>query len=466
MGQNLYQKIWEAHVIDRRSEQLHQVFVDLHLIHEVTSPQAFSSLQERGLQVAFPRRTLATVDHIIPTKDPAELLQDAAAREMVDRLYENAKAHGIRLLKPGEGYQGIVHVIGPELGLTQPGMIIVCGDSHTSTHGAFGALAFGIGTSQVRDVLASQSLLLAPSKVRRIIVRNRLPENASAKDLALYLIHQLGVDAGIGFAYEYAGSAITALNMDERMTLCNMSVEAGARCGYINPDQHTVQYLLERTAFSDQESLEKIQNRWLSWASDDNATYDDVVVFDANDVEPRLSWGINPEQNIAFDEAIPLLKELPSHKRQAYEEALSYMQFQQGQKITGTAIDVAFIGSCTNGRISDFVAVAEKIEGHRVHPRVRALAVPGSETVDRQARELGIDRIFQAAGFEWRRPGCSMCIAMNQDRLTGDEICASSSNRNFKGRQGSARGRTLLMSPVAVAACAVRGELTDPREVF
>ncbi|MFW7380622.1 MAG: 3-isopropylmalate dehydratase large subunit [Oligoflexus sp.] len=466
MGQNLYQKIWKDHIISKQSENVHQVFVDLHLIHEVTSPQAFSVLKEKNLKVAIPERTVATVDHIIPTKNLQELEQDAAAKEMVDQLYQNATEHGIRILKPGQGHQGIVHVIGPELGLTQPGMIIVCGDSHTSTHGAFGALAFGIGTSQVRDVLASQTILLPPSKVRRIWFDHQLPHGASAKDLALYLIHQLGVDAGIGYAYEYAGPAISALSMDERMTLCNMSIEAGARCGYINPDQATVQYLKERTAIQSEEAFLQIAERWLAYASDSDASYDDEVVFDARDVKPRLSWGINPEQNIAFDESIPDSSHVPEHKRHAYEEGLNYMKFEAGQRIKGTAIDVAFIGSCTNGRFSDFAAVAEKIKGKRVHPRVRALAVPGSEEVDRMAREQGIDQIFRDAGFEWRKPGCSMCIAMNQDRLQGSEICASSSNRNFKGRQGSPQGRTLLMSPLSVASCAIAGEIIDPQEVF
>jgi len=383
MGQNLYQKIWQEHIISKRSEQVHQLFVDLHLIHEVTSPQAFSVLSERNLKVAFPERTIATVDHIIPTKNLDELRNDVAAKQMIDQLYDNAKSHGIKIFKPGDGHQGIVHVIGPELGLTQPGMIIVCGDSHTSTHGAFGALAFGIGTSQVRDVLASQTILLPPSKVRRITVNNHLPAGATAKDLALFLIHHLGVDAGIGFAYEYTGSAITALSMDERMTLCNMSIEAGARCGYINPDQTTVDYLLERTASSSVEERDQISQKWLAWASDLDAHFDDEVVFDGRQVTPRLSWGINPEQNMGFDEAIPNLAAVADNKRHAFTEGLNYMQFQAGQKIKGTPIDVAFIGSCTNGRLSDFVTVAQKIIGKRVHPRVRALAV--------QARKRLID---------------------------------------------------------------------------
>jgi 3-isopropylmalate/(R)-2-methylmalate dehydratase large subunit len=466
MSQNLFQKVWDQHVIDRRSARLHQIFVDLHLIHEVTSPQAFSILKEKGLPVAFPERTLATVDHIIPTTSPTDLAQDPEATHMVNELFSNTKQFGIRTLRPGEGQQGIVHIVGPELGVTQPGMVIVCGDSHTSTHGAFGALAFGIGTSQVRDVLASQSLLLAPLKTRRIKVLNQLRPGVSAKDLALYLIQQLGVDAGIGYAHEYAGPAIEALSMDERMTLCNMTIEGGARCGYVNPDTTTLDYLQQRVSPPKDSSWQSLREYWLSWASDADATFDDEQIFDASEIKPRVTWGINPEQNSEFTDPLPQARDLAPHKRAAYADGLSYMQLKPGQTVQGMPIDVAFIGSCTNARLSDFQAVAQAVQGRKVHSRVKALAVPGSETVDREARALGIDKILQEAGFEWRRPGCSMCIAMNADKLVGDQVCASSSNRNFKGRQGSPQGRTLLMSPLAVAASAIAGEARNPQEVF
>ncbi|PSN18540.1 3-isopropylmalate dehydratase large subunit, partial [filamentous cyanobacterium CCP5] len=360
---------------------------------------------------------------------------------------------------------GIVHVIAPEMGLTQPGMTIACGDSHTSTHGAFGAIAFGIGTSQVRDVLASQTLSLAKLKVRRIEVNGGLRPGVYAKDVILHIIRQLGVKGGVGYAYEYAGSTIEAMSMEERMTICNMSIEGGARCGYVNPDQVTYDYLKGRQ-FAPSADWEAAVAWWNSIRSGPDAQYDDVVVIDAADISPTVTWGITPGQGIGIDEAVPTLEEVPDSERALTEEAYRYMALTPGHPIKGTKVDVCFIGSCTNGRLSDLREAARVVEGHHVAPGVKAFVVPGSEQVKQQAEAEGLDRLFEAAGFEWREAGCSMCLAMNPDKLKGNQISASSSNRNFKGRQGSASGRTLLMSPAMVAAAAVQGAVTDVREVL
>jgi 3-isopropylmalate/(R)-2-methylmalate dehydratase large subunit len=353
------------------------------------------------------------------------------------------------------GQQGIVHVIGPELGLTQPGMTIACGDSHTSTHGAFGAVAFGIGTSQVRDVLASQCLAIEPLKVRRIAVNGRLGRGVYAKDVILEIIRRLGVKGGAGFAYEYAGDAVQRMSMDERMTICNMSIEGGARVGYVNPDQTTFDYMRGRPFAPQGDAFERATAWWTSMASDQGASYDDEVAIDAATIGPTVTWGINPGQSVAVDESVPA---------NADREALAFMGFRAGQPVKGTKIDVAFVGSCTNARLSDLREAARIIRGQRVAAHVKALVVPGSQAVRAAAEREGLDRVFLDAGFEWRGAGCSMCLAMNPDRLEGREICASSSNRNFKGRQGSPTGRTLLMSPAMVAAAAVAGEVVDVRE--
>lgn len=466
MGKNLFQKVWDDHVVGRLDNGQYQMFMALHLIHEVTSPQAFGMLKDKGLNVAYPNRTFATVDHIIPTDNQSRPLADDMAERMIQVLSDATAAHGIEFFPPESGSQGIVHVVGPELGLTQPGMTICCGDSHTSTHGAFGCIALGIGTSQVRDVLATQTLAMDPLKVRRIEVEGRLPPGVTAKDVTLHIIRTLGVNGGVGYAYEYAGSAIENMSMEERMTVCNMSIEGGARCGYINPDETTFEYLRGRERVPSGADFDKAVARWKSFASDPDAQYDDRVVIRAEDISPTVTWGINPGQAISITESTPDPDKTDESTRYLITDALNYMQLRPDTPIKGTHIDVAFIGSCTNGRLSDFKAVAEVIQGKNVAPGVKAIAVPGSEKVDKEARALGLNRIFEEAGFEWRKPGCSMCLAMNPDKLVGDEVCASSSNRNFIGRQGSSTGRTILMSPVMVAAAAIKGEVADAREVF
>ncbi|PYR36612.1 MAG: 3-isopropylmalate dehydratase large subunit [Acidobacteria bacterium] len=456
----LFHKVWNAHKVRTLPSGQAQLFIGLHLVHEVTSPQAFDMLRQHGWRVRFPDRTFATVDHILPTTTMARPFLDVTAEEMTTALERNCREFGIPLFAPGgdgAGDQGIVHVIGPELGLTQPGMTIACGDSHTSTHGAFGAIALGIGTSQVRDVLASQCLALDPLKVRRIDVNGRLRPGVYAKDVILTIIRRLGVNGGVGYAYEYGGSTIDGMTLDERMTVCNMSIEGGARAGYINPDETTFAFLKGRRFAPQGTQFDRAVAWWRQLASDPDAPYDDRVTLDAPSIEPTVTWGINPGQSIGIREAIA-----PT----ADEEALSFMGFERGGRVAGTRIDVAFIGSCTNGRLSDLEEAARVVGGRRVASHVKALVVPGSQAVRRAAEARGLDRVFTKAGFEWRGAGCSMCLAMNPDRLEGRQICASSSNRNFKGRQGSPTGRTLLMSPAMVAAAAVAGEVVDVREML
>ncbi|MDJ0771892.1 MAG: 3-isopropylmalate dehydratase large subunit [Mastigocoleus sp. MO_167.B18] len=462
----LFDKVWDSHTVGVLPSGQTQLFIGLHLIHEVTSPQAFAMLRERGLKVLFPERTVATVDHIVPTDNQARPFSDRLAEEMIQALEDNCKQNGITFYNIGSGSQGIVHVIAPEQGLTQPGMTIACGDSHTSTHGAFGAIAFGIGTSQVRDVLASQTLALAKLKVRKIEVNGTLKSGVYAKDVILHVIRTLGVKGGVGYAYEYAGTTFEQMSMEERMTVCNMSIEGGARCGYVNPDQVTYGYLKGRKFAPQGSDWEKAVAWWNSIRSDADAEYDDVVVFDASEIPPTVTWGITPAQGIGINQTVPTSEELPSDDRFIAEEAYSYMDLAPGKPIEGTKVDVCFIGSCTNGRISDLREAAKVAKGHHVAQGVKAFVVPGSELVKQQAEAEGLDRVFQEAGFEWREPGCSMCLAMNPDKLEGRQLSASSSNRNFKGRQGSASGRTLLMSPAMVAAAAVKGEVYDVRELL
>ncbi len=462
----LYDKVWDLHRVAELPGGASQLFIGLHLIHEVTSPQAFAALRELGLTVRHPERTVATVDHIVPTTSQARPFADPLAEEMLATLEANCAAHGITLHGLGSGRQGIVHVIAPELGLTQPGMTVACGDSHTSTHGAFGAIAFGIGTSQVRDVLASQSLAMGRLKVRRILVEGALRPGVHAKDLILHVIRRLGVKGGVGHAYEFAGPAIAALSMEERMTLCNMAIEGGARVGYVNPDAVTFAYLQGRPAAPQGEAWERAVAWWSSLASGPEAVFDDEVVFDAAAISPTVTWGITPGQAIGVDEAVPRPEELEEGERAIAAEAYRYMDLEPGRPIAGVPVDVCFIGSCTNGRLSDLRAAAAVARGRHVAPGIKAFVVPGSEQVAAAAEAEGLDVVFREAGFDWREPGCSMCLAMNPDRLEGRQISASSSNRNFKGRQGSATGRTLLMSPAMVAAAAVQGHVTDVRELL
>lgn len=462
----LFDKVWDLHTVGTLPSGLTQLFIGLHLIHEVTSPQAFAMLRERGLKVLFPERTVATVDHIVPTENQARPFVDSLAEEMIQALENNCRENNITFYNIGSGSQGIVHVIAPELGLTQPGMTIACGDSHTSSHGAFGAIAFGIGTSQVRDVLASQTLALSKLKVKKIEVNGSLNPGVYAKDVILHIIRTLGVKGGVGYAYEFAGTTFEQMNMEERMTVCNMAIEGGARCGYINPDRVTYDYLKGRDFAPIGTDWDKAVAWWDSIKSDADAQYDDVVVFDAAEISPTITWGITPGQGIGVNQSVPQPEELLEEDRFIAEEAYHYMDLYPGQPIKGTKIDVCFIGSCTNGRISDLREAAKIAKGRHVAQGIKAFVVPGSERVKKEAEAEGLDKIFQEAGFEWREPGCSMCLAMNPDKLQGRQISASSSNRNFKGRQGSSSGRTLLMSPAMVATAAIKGEVSDVRELL
>lgn len=466
MAKTLYQKVWDAHHVGTLSDGRTQLFIGTHLIHEVTSPQAFGMLRDLNLEVKYPHRTFATVDHIVPTDSQEQPFADPLAEAMINELAENVKNAGIRYFSLSTGQQGIVHMVGPEQGITQPGTTIVCGDSHTATHGAFGAIAFGIGTTQVRDVLATQTLAMAKLKVRRIEVNGTLSPGVYAKDVILHIIRQLGAKGGIGYAYEYAGEVFDRMSMEERMTVCNMSIEGGARCGYVNPDQTTYDYLADRPYAPKGDEWEAAIARWNSFASDPGATYDDHVLIDAADIAPTVTWGISPDHGIAVTETIPdPAKAASPSEKASIEEALEYMKLPAGQAISGIPIDVAFLGSCTNGRLSDFREAARILKGRKVASGVKALAVPGSQITAHQCELEGIADIFREAGFEWRAAGCSMCLAMNPDKLIGDQICASSSNRNYKGRQGSPIGRTVLMSPAMVVAAAVSGHITDVRDL-
>jgi 3-isopropylmalate/(R)-2-methylmalate dehydratase large subunit len=455
-------KIWDAHCVRAETGDAPAIlYVDLHLVHEVTSPQAFSELRERGLRVRRPERTLVTLDHSTPTL-PADAsgklpYGDAAAEQQVAALEANCAEFGLRLHGFGSGSRGVVHVMGPELGATQPGMTIVCGDSHTATHGAFGALAFGIGTTEVGHVLASQCLLQRRPKTMAVTVDGRLPAGVSAKDLILHIVGALGVDGGTGHVIEYRGEAIRALSMEARMTLCNMSIEAGARAGLVAPDQTTIDWLRGRPMSPQGADFEIAAARWRALASDAGARFDREVRVDASQVRPTVTWGTNPGQVVAIDRAVPRAVDAQG------ERALAYMGFSGGAPLVGQKVDVVFIGSCTNGRLSDLRDAAAILRGRKVAPHIRMLVVPGSEAVKRDAEAEGLQHVFLAAGAQWREPGCSMCIAMNGDRVAAGELCVSTSNRNFEGRQGPG-ARTVLASPATAAACAVAGHIADPRD--
>ncbi len=466
MAETLLDKVWRVHAVRTLPSGQTQLLIGLHLVHEVTTPQAFQMLREAGLRVRMPERTFATLDHIVPTASQRRPFGDALAEEMTVHLVRNCREFGIPLFDLDSGRQGIVHVIGPELGLTQPGMTIACGDSHTSTHGAVGALAFGVGTSQVRDVLATQCLAMARPKARQIRVEGKLARGVYAKDVILTIIQRLGVKGGVGYAYEYAGSTIEAMSMEERLTICNMSIEGGARFGYVNPDQTTFDYLRGRPFAPPGAAFDRAVAWWKSMATDLDARFDDVVRLAADEIPPVVTWGINPGQSVGVGDRIPDPETAPEAERPTAREALAFMDFRPGQPITGTRIDVAFIGSCTNARLSDLRAAAEVARGRKVAKSVRALVVPGSQAVAKAAEAEGLPEVFQTAGFEWRNAGCSMCLGMNEDKLQGREVCASSSNRNFIGRQGSPTGRTVLMSPAMVAAAAIAGAVTDVRELL
>ena len=461
-GKTLYDKIWQSHSVGTLPTGQTQLFIGLHLIHEITTAPAFDMLREAGMDIAFPERTFATVDHIVPTDLRKRPFLDPEAEELIQVLEKNVAQFGVEFFGLESMNQGIVHVIGPQLGLTQPGMTLACGDSHTSTHGAFGTLAFGIGTSQVRDVLASQTLAMDKLKVRRININGGLGTGVYAKDVILHIIRRLGVAGGKGFAYEYGGAIIDRMNMEERMTVCNMSIEGGALVGYVNPDQTSIDYLKGRPYAPKGAVFDRAASYWKSVASDADAQYDDVVNYYGSDIEPTVTWGINPGQSVGISEKLPKPAEFadPDGAKKAYE----HMGWQPGAPMLGTPINVAFIGSCTNGRLADLRAAAKIVRGRKVNSNVRALVVPGSAEVKRVAEGEGLHEIFTEAGFQWREAGCSMCLAMNPDKLNGREISASSSNRNFIGRQGSPQGRTLLMSPAMVAAAALNGRVVDVRQ--
>lgn len=463
--QTLFEKIWDRHVVVEEPGSPAVLYIDLHLIHEVTSPQAFAGLRERGSKVRRPDRCVATMDHSTPTRDLSLSAIDAQGARQLEQLRRNCADFGIRLYDLADEQRGIVHVIGPELGFTQPGMTIVCGDSHTATHGAFGALAFGVGTSEVEQVLATQCLLQYRPKTYQVVFEGCLQAGVTSKDMILALIAQIGVGGGTGYVFEYCGEAVQALNMEERMTLCNMSIEGGARAGMIAPDDTTFEYLANRPFAPKGEAWEQMLAYWRSLPSDAGAQYDRQVTIDVSRLEPMITYGTNPGMGIPISGRIPdPEQEKDAEKRAALEKALRYMGFQPNQPMLDQAVDVVFIGSCTNSRLTDLRQAAALLKGRKVADGVRLIVVPGSESVRRQAEAEGLHRIFQEAGGEWRYAGCSMCIAMNGDQLQPGQLAVSTSNRNFEGRQGDG-GRTLLASPLTAAAAAIRGRITDPRRL-
>jgi len=464
--QTLFEKVWNRHVVREEPDCPAVLYVDLHLIHEVTSPQAFQGLREKGLRVRQPVRSVATVDHSVPTTDRSLPMADAMAANQIRQLEVNCREFGIPLHGIGSPFQGIVHVIGPELGMTQPGMTIVCGDSHTATHGAFGALAFGIGTTEVEHVLVTQCLSQRKPQTFEVRVEGQLCPGVTAKDIILALIARIGVGGGVGCVFEYTGSAIRALSMEARMTICNMSIEGGARAGMVAPDDTTWQYLAGRPFVPKGAAWDEALQFWRSLPSDAGAQYDKSVVLDADRLEPMITYGTNPGMGIPITAPVPTpdsLPEVASHS--SLQRALEYMGLEPGKPLLGHPIDVVFIGSCTNSRISDLRAAASLLKGRKVDPKVWVLVVPGSEQVKRQAELEGLPEIFRAAGCEWREPGCSMCIAMNGDQLQPGQYCVSTSNRNFEGRQGKG-GRTFLASPLTAVASALRGCVTDVRTML
>jgi 3-isopropylmalate/(R)-2-methylmalate dehydratase large subunit len=461
----LFQKIWDDHLVHQDKDGLSVIYIDRHLVHEVTSPQAFEGLRATGRKVRRPDATLAVADHNVPTTDRSQGIKEPESKLQVDTLTENCEEFGVTLFQMNDKRQGIVHIIGPEQGFTLPGATIVCGDSHTSTHGAFGALAFGIGTSEVEHVLATQTLIQKPAKSMRITINGHVGPGVTAKDMVLAIIGKIGTAGGNGYVIEYAGDAVRALSMEGRMTMCNMSIEGGARAGLIAPDDTTFEYIKGRPMAPKGDAWDKAVAYWRTLPSDPGATYNKEVVLEAKDIAPLVTWGTSPQDVLPITAAVPNpAEESDAHKRAAMERALEYMGLKPGEKLNTVPIDKVFIGSCTNGRIEDLRAAADVAKGRHVAKGVQALIVPGSGLVKEQAEQEGLDKIFLDAGFEWREPGCSMCLAMNADRLEPGERCASTSNRNFEGRQGRG-GRTHLMSPAMAAAAAVTGRLTDIREL-
>ncbi|MCX7755518.1 MAG: 3-isopropylmalate dehydratase large subunit [Anaerolineales bacterium] len=466
MPKTLFEKLWDSHVVTQQPDSPAILYIDLHLVHEVTSPQAFTGLRQRGLKVRRPDKTVATMDHSIPTTPPDVPIADPLAAAQIKQMETNAAEFGIPLYGMNSPHRGIVHVIGPELGLTQPGMTIVCGDSHTATHGAFGALAFGIGTSEVEHVLATQCLLQRKPKTYEVRVDGTLPPGVTAKDIILALIAKIGVGGGTGHVFEYTGSAIRALTMEQRMTICNMSIEGGARAGMVAPDDTTFDYLYGREFAPKGADWDKAVARWRQLPTDEGATYDKSVTLDASALEPMITYGTNPGMGMKITDRVPDPARIgDSSQKLALEKALAYMGLQPGQSLLGHKVDVVFIGSCTNSRISDLRLAASLLKGRKVAAHTRVLVVPGSQDVKRQAEAEGLDTIFKEAGAEWREAGCSMCIAMNGDQLQPGQYAVSTSNRNFEGRQGKG-GRTFLASPLTAAAAAITGQVTDVRTLL
>lgn len=465
MGKTLVEKIWDAHVVKRQEGFPDILYIDTHLIHEVTSPQAFDGLRKRGIPVFRPNQTVATADHNVPTLNQHLPIQEELSRYQVDMLTKNCKEFGIELYGLGHPYQGIVHVIGPELGITQPGKTMVCGDSHTSTHGAFGAIAFGIGTSQVEQVFATQCLLQQKPKTMKIEVNGELAKGVGAKDIVLYIISKTTAAGGTGYFVEFAGSAIRSLSMEGRMTVCNMSIEMGARGGLIAPDQTTFDYVHNREFAPKGEDWDKALAYWQTLYSDEDAEFDAVLEFDAADIQPMITYGTNPGMGIGISDAIPAIVNQPESERPSYKKALDYMGFQDNETLLGHPVDYVFIGSCTNSRIEDLRAVASFVQGKKKAAHVEVWIVPGSKQVEAQAKKEGIDKIFEEAGFVLREPGCSACLGMNEDKIPAGKYCISTSNRNFEGRQGP-NARTMLASPLTAAAAAVSGKIMDVRELL
>ncbi len=461
----LFDKIWDAHLVDVQDDGTCLIYIDRHMVHEVTSPQAFEGLRDAGRRVHRPDATLAVADHNVPTTDRSAGIANVESRVQVETLEQNVADFDVPYFKMDDIRQGIVHIVGPEQGFTLPGTTIVCGDSHTATHGAFGALAFGIGTSEVEHVLATQTLLQKPAKNMLVKVTGTLPDHCSAKDIVLAIIGKIGTAGGTGYVIEYAGEAIEALSMEGRMTVCNMTIEGGARAGLIAPDEKTFAYLQGRPMTPKGAAWEQAVAYWKTLKADEGAEYDQVIELDVTNMAPQITWGTSPENVLSIEDAVPNPVDEPNaEKKAAIERAIGYMDFTPGQAIEGVTINTVFIGSCTNGRIEDFREAAAIAKGHKVADGVRALVVPGSGLVKEQAEEEGLDKIFIEAGFEWREPGCSMCLAMNDDRLAPGDRCASTSNRNFEGRQGKG-GRTHLVSPAMAAAAAIKGCLTDVRKL-
>ncbi|MFM6976740.1 MAG: 3-isopropylmalate dehydratase large subunit [Sphingobacteriaceae bacterium] len=463
MGKTLVEKIWDAHVVKRNEGFPDVLYIDTHLIHEVTSPQAFDGLRKRGLPVFRPKQTIATADHNIPTLNQHLPIKEELSRLQVNMLTENCKEFGVELYGLGHPFQGIVHVIGPELGITLPGKTMVCGDSHTSTHGALGAIAFGIGTSQVEQVLATQCLLQQKPKTMKIEVNGPLATGVGAKDIILYIISKISAAGGTGYFIEYAGSTIRSLSMEARMTICNMSIEMGARGGLIAPDETTFAYIKGREFAPKGDDWDKSLAKWKSLYSDADAEFDKVLTFDAADISPMITYGTNPGMGMGIAEQIPATSSQPQKEQLSYQKALDYMGFEDQALLKGKDIDYVFIGSCTNSRIEDLREVAEFVKGKQKAANVTAWIVPGSKQVEKQAKEEGLDQIFEQAGFQLREPGCSACLGMNEDKIPAGKYCISTSNRNFEGRQGP-NARTLLASPLTAAAAAVTGKITDVRD--